>query len=92
MLKLLLWKASDCYSLVKLNYKVNTIIINKESVVNIFKSAICVFTSAIIIGCSATSADSGPIKVLIVDGQNNHTVWPKSTHMMKQTLEQSKRF
>ena len=27
------------------------------------------------------------IKVLIIDGQNNHTVWPKSTVMMKQYLE-----
>ena len=24
------------------------------------------------------------IKVLIVDGQNNHQIWPKSTIMMKQ--------
>ena len=29
------------------------------------------------------------IKVLIVDGQNNHEVWPKSTMMMKQYLEES---
>ena len=29
------------------------------------------------------------IKVLIVDGQNNHDVWPKSTMMMKQYLEES---
>ena len=27
------------------------------------------------------------IKVLIIDGQNNHVVWPKSTIMMKQYLE-----
>jgi type 1 glutamine amidotransferase len=27
------------------------------------------------------------IKVLIIDGQNNHVVWPKSTVMMKQYLE-----
>ncbi|PPK87393.1 type 1 glutamine amidotransferase [Neolewinella xylanilytica] len=27
------------------------------------------------------------IRVLIVDGQNNHVVWPKSTVMMKQYLE-----
>lgn len=29
------------------------------------------------------------IKVLIIDGQNNHEVWPKSTIMMKQYLEES---
>lgn len=29
------------------------------------------------------------MKVLIVDGQNNHVVWPKSTIMMKQYLEET---
>ena len=33
-----------------------------------------------------------PIKVLIVDGQNNHDVWPKSTIMMKQYLEETGKF
>ncbi len=32
------------------------------------------------------------IKVLIIDGQNNHVVWPKSTAMMKAYLEESGRF
>ena len=32
------------------------------------------------------------IKVLIVDGQNNHEVWPKSTIMMKQYLEETGMF
>jgi type 1 glutamine amidotransferase len=32
------------------------------------------------------------IKVLIVDGQNNHTVWPKSTAMMKTYFEASGKF
>nr|WP_236973001.1 ThuA domain-containing protein [Membranihabitans marinus] len=31
----------------------------------------------------------GQIKVLIIDGQNNHKVWPKSTIMMKQYLEET---
>ncbi|MEX2564988.1 MAG: ThuA domain-containing protein [Cyclobacteriaceae bacterium] len=30
-----------------------------------------------------------PLKALIVDGQNNHAVWPKSTIMMKQYLEET---
>lgn len=38
------------------------------------------------------AAESLPLKALIVDGQNNHTVWPKSTAMMKQYLESSGRF
>ena len=29
------------------------------------------------------------IKVLIIDGQNNHAVWPKSTIMMRQYLEET---
>ncbi|WP_273444027.1 ThuA domain-containing protein [Neolewinella agarilytica] len=33
-----------------------------------------------------------PVKVLIIDGQNNHDVWPKSTVMMKQYLEEAKGF
>jgi type 1 glutamine amidotransferase len=39
----------------------------------------------LIVAVLAISAEA-KIKVLIVDGQNNHTVWPKSTIMMKQYL------
>ena len=42
--------------------------------------------------CGIVNSPPEPIKVLIVDGQNNHAVWPKATFMMKQTLEQSGRF
>ncbi len=35
------------------------------------------------------SAAAEKLKALIVDGQNNHAVWPKSTVMMKQYLEAS---
>lgn len=36
------------------------------------------------------SADAAePLKVLIVDGQNNHQVWPKTTQMMKGYLEET---
>lgn len=34
-----------------------------------------------------SSAAETKLKALIVDGQNNHQVWPKSTVMMKQYLE-----
>ena len=37
-------------------------------------------------------ADSGKLKALIIDGQNNHTDWPKTTMMMRQFLEQSGMF
>lgn len=36
--------------------------------------------------------DEPRLKALIIDGQNNHTVWPKSTVMMKDYLEASGRF
>jgi uncharacterized protein len=32
------------------------------------------------------------LKALIIDGQNNHTAWPKTTAMMKKYLEDSGRF
>lgn len=34
-----------------------------------------------------SSSAAEKIKALIIDGQNNHAVWPKSTIMMKQYLE-----
>ncbi|MEM6771132.1 MAG: ThuA domain-containing protein [Bacteroidota bacterium] len=45
------------------------------------------FVLALILSaCTPTHAQ---IRVLIVDGQNNHAVWPKSTVMMKQYLEET---
>lgn len=38
----------------------------------------------------ATADDK--LKTLIIDGQNNHTAWPKTTVMMKKYLEDSGRF
>lgn len=38
-------------------------------------------------GCAQTK-----LKALIIDGQNNHEVWPKSTIMMKHYLEETGRF
>ena len=37
----------------------------------------------------SSSALKAKIKVLIIDGQNNHVVWPKSTIMMRQYLEET---
>jgi type 1 glutamine amidotransferase len=34
-------------------------------------------------------ADQGKLAALIIDGQNNHDMWPKTTFMMKQYLEQT---
>ncbi len=35
------------------------------------------------------TAEAAKLKALIVDGQNNHLVWPKATIMMKQYLEET---
>jgi hypothetical protein len=43
-----------------------------------------IITSCIILWFSQSQAQ---IKALIVDGQNNHAVWPKSSIMMTQYLE-----
>lgn len=57
----------------------------------ITKRVLC-FIAVFLAGCSAMKGDNQPLKVLIIDGQNNHKVWPKSTHLMKRALEQSGRF
>jgi type 1 glutamine amidotransferase len=44
------------------------------------------------VGASVDVSATEPLRVLIVDGQNNHGVWPKTTQMMKGWLEQSGRF
>ncbi|MBP0903039.1 ThuA domain-containing protein [Mariniflexile gromovii] len=49
--------------------------------------SLCFFTKTF-----SDNAHKGKIKVLIVDGQNNHSVWPKSTIMMKQYLEETNLF
>ncbi|VGO16599.1 hypothetical protein PDESU_05190 [Pontiella desulfatans] len=45
---------------------------------------LCIVSFALV----SLSADA-KLKALIVDGQNNHVVWPKSTIMMKQYLEET---
>ncbi|MBI1246945.1 ThuA domain-containing protein [bacterium] len=52
-------------------------------------SAACLLLIAF---CSVAMADQPKLKALIVDGQNNHGVWPKTTQMMKSYLEGSGRF
>ncbi len=40
----------------------------------------------------SSSHGNDKLKVLIIDGQNNHVAWPKTTIMMKQYLENAGRF
>ena len=44
---------------------------------------------ALLILVTAAVSAADPMKALIIDGQNNHGVWPKSTFMMKSYLEQT---
>ncbi|WP_299557254.1 ThuA domain-containing protein [Seonamhaeicola sp.] len=56
-----------------------------------FKYLFICFIVVLISGaCEATAKKK--IKVLIIDGQNNHAVWPKSTIMMRQYLEETGMF
>ena len=53
--------------------------------------SILVFTSS----CDEVKnkvTQSPKLKVLIIDGQNNHYVWPKTTMIMKDYLEQTDLF
>jgi len=43
-------------------------------------------------GIKNKDIQSQKLKVLIIDGQNNHYIWPKSTQMMKSYLEQTDLF
>lgn len=60
--------------------------------VNFQKIIAFILVTTVLVACN-TSKKTIPkkekIKVLIVDGQNNHEVWPKSTIMMKQYLEET---
>ena len=48
--------------------------------------------TAVMMLCTAVRAEGEKLKALIVDGQNNHGVWPKTTQMMKRYLENTQRF
>jgi len=50
------------------------------------KSILC---SVACMALLALPSEGAKLKALIIDGQNNHAVWPKSTIMMKQYLEET---
>jgi len=61
------------------------------SLLNFSKSVLAIVLTLVLSSCSNSKkvTSNSKIKVLIVDGQNNHDVWPKSTIMMKQYLEET---
>lgn len=50
------------------------------------------FISFLTLSTTLRSQEAPKIKVLIVDGQNNHEQWPKITALLKAYLEDSQRF
>ena len=46
----------------------------------------CALSVALTMILVSSSAAEEQLKVLIIDGQNNHTAWPKTTVMMKKYL------
>lgn len=48
--------------------------------------------AALLVSFVSTAYSQEPLRALIVDGQNNHSVWPKTTQMMKKYLEETKKF
>ncbi len=51
----------------------------------------CLFTTMMVGALTACAApeERPTLRALIIDGQNNHRVWPKSTFMMKAFLEET---
>jgi N-acetylneuraminic acid mutarotase len=47
---------------------------------------------ALCLAAASSASAAGGLRVLIVDGQNNHLVWPRATVMMKRYLEETGRF
>ena len=52
----------------------------------------CFVVVAITVAISASASAADKWKALIIDGQNNHGAWPKTTVMMKKYLEDTGRF
>ena len=50
------------------------------------------FIVAAVVVSQSTVFAAGPLKALIIDGQNNHGAWPKTTFMMKKYLEETTLF
>ncbi len=51
-----------------------------------------VVTLLITLAACLSTATAAPLQALIIEGQNNHKVWPQTTKMMKRYLEQTNLF
>jgi uncharacterized protein len=48
--------------------------------------------AGLLVAASLSGSAAEPLKALIIEGQNNHAVWPKTTQMMRRYLEETKLF
>jgi len=48
--------------------------------------------TVLVLASGSMFADEPRMKALIIEGQNNHAVWPKTSRMMKKYLEETQRF
>jgi type 1 glutamine amidotransferase len=58
----------------------------------LFHRFLTIFLFGLMLGCAAEISPNKSINVLIIDGQNNHYEWPKTSHMMQQILLKDERF
>ena len=56
------------------------------------KRVISLWTLSLVMLAGLQIQAAEPMKALIIEGQNNHGVWPKTTKMMKRYLEETKLF
>jgi len=55
--------------------------------------ALCsIFCLLLLFSGTINAQSPAPIRALIIDGQNNHGAWPKTTMMIKKYLEDTKRY
>jgi hypothetical protein len=70
--------------------KTNKAIIPLRTLQCALRGGLLLFATLLMLGQGLHAAEK--LKALIVDGQNNHVVWPKATLMMKQYLEETGMF
>uniref|UniRef100_UPI0040489918 ThuA domain-containing protein n=1 Tax=Mariniflexile sp. TaxID=1979402 RepID=UPI0040489918 len=56
------------------------------------KSSYVIITMVLLMGCATAQKPTKKLKALIIDGENSHGVWPKTTMMLKDYLEQTGMF
>ena len=66
--------------------KIDRITTIRGELMKSFRQSVSTFVAILLLAVTANAAD---LQALIIDGQNNHGDWPKTTFMMKQYLEET---